>query len=834
MDQKQVIVENFDLLLRCLDPSIYLLGKLRNVDFLENRLRRIQQLPTVDEKNDAFLRSLLEIPAELQESVMTKFIAALRSCAQSHVANIFRQESDEIPMSTEHWDLLRTNITELSKFLDPENGLLLRLFSKGIITLFDSDRVRSAAGYNERAQMLVEIIMRKSDDAFQGFVDALNDTGQTHVAYILTKQGDDRPLCEEFRKKLTEHRAYLVNYMDSKHSGLITALVSKRVFSEYDLQRVTGRQPDTDSDRSEVIVDLMARKTQSSFDSFVAALEETGQKHVAVELIGEEVVARIIARTRSGACLPDAEKAIRQHIEDAVECNATEVQILNRVLHANEIAITEISEGSIIIKFRCENKTSLENLKELHISHRLDELLTEAFCPRFTQEDLESLHVDIHVAEFERCERTFREMKLMTSEHRDALESSAEQLADKLTVTGDLLDNLSLCRRRRQAIEQSATREQQMKTLLDIVSRQPDSAFTQLLGALTDTQQHHARHIITSFCNQNTTSLTDATASTTQMAARLWQMIQLSNEKVNEIVTCPICLEELKDPRSLPCLHSFCFKCLQVHYKDKYPGDDVSCPVCRKVFQIPQGGLNSLPLNFFFQNLIEAKDLKSKETRILCDEHRDKRLEFHCNDCRKNICMMCFEVSHQQHKCSEVDKISNDFAKQIQSNIEQFSSRIFQFREAVRKVDVANKKFLQTIEEMKHKVRQRGNEIKNLVDDHVTKLTEELNDVKEHSVKEAEPRVQSINLAIAALESFQAYALDIVSRGSPCDITRSFNEVHTKAEELLKSHVIADDYSPPVVLFVPTDKLVKGGQHNIVGGLVVLHLLYTVLNKKLS
>ena len=210
---------------------------------------------------------------------------------------------------------------------------------------------------------------------------------------------------------------------------------------------------------------------------------------------------------RSGACLPDAEAEIRQYIEDAVERNGPEVQ----ELYANDLEIVEVHEGSIIMKFRCKNETSLKHLKKIHISGRLDELLTNAFSPRFTQEGLESLDVDIPVAEFERCERTFREMKLMTSEHRDALESSAELLADMMEVDGDLLDKLSLCQRRRQAIEQSATLEQQVKTLLDIVSRQPDSAFTQLLDALTDTQQHDAREFITSFCRKNTMS-TDASS----------------------------------------------------------------------------------------------------------------------------------------------------------------------------------------------------------------------------------------------------------------------------------------------------------------------------------
>ena len=33
-------------------------------------------------------------------------------------------------------------------------------------------------------------------------------------------------------------------------------------------------------------------------------------------------------------------------------------------------------------------------------------------------------------------------------------------------------------------------------------------------------------------------------------------------EKVHQEVTCAICLELLDDPKSMPCLHTYCKKCL--------------------------------------------------------------------------------------------------------------------------------------------------------------------------------------------------------------------------------------------------------------------------------
>ena len=355
--------------------------------------------------------------------------------------------------------------------------------------------------------------------------------------------------------------------------------------------------------------------------------------------------------------------------------------------------------------------------------------------------------------------------------------------------------------------------------------------------------------------------------------------------RITEIATCPICQEDFKDPRSLPCVHSFCLQCLQGHCKDKYPGDDVQCPLCRKEFEIPQDGLQTLPENFFLKNMIEAKDLERKEpgsasceacsadqhvvpaemycvdcsqklcercsvphqkwkgrphdVRSLgeemsswlvhhhggfCDKHPDKRQELYCFDCPGNICMKCFAVSHQQHKCGEVENVAKDFVVSIKSHIEPIPSRISQFHEAVTQVKMANKTFLYTINKIEREVRKRGDEIKRLVDDHVTKLMQELNEIRASSVKEAETRRESFELALTALESFQAYASEIASKGSPCEITQAANDLLVRADELLKTHAISADYRPPSFRFFSSnnDEITAGGRNNIVG--YVAHL----------
>ena len=88
-----------------------------------------------------------------------------------------------------------------------------------------------------------------------------------------------------------------------------------------------------------------------------------------------------------------------------------------------------------------------------------------------------------------------------------------------------------------------------------------------------------------------------------------------------DVTTCPICLEMFDNPKSLPCLHTFCLKCLQGYFKDKCLGDEVPCPMCRKEFEIPDDGLEGLQHHFFVQRLVDVRKVESSAEidEVLCE-----------------------------------------------------------------------------------------------------------------------------------------------------------------------------------------------------------------------
>ena len=53
-------------------------------------------------------------------------------------------------------------------------------------------------------------------------------------------------------------------------------------------------------------------------------------------------------------------------------------------------------------------------------------------------------------------------------------------------------------------------------------------------------------------------------------------------EVVNEHLTCAVCMEQFKEPKVLPCLHTYCKGCLVKLVKKQGPYRVITCPECRQ------------------------------------------------------------------------------------------------------------------------------------------------------------------------------------------------------------------------------------------------------------
>ena len=118
--------------------------------------------------------------------------------------------------------------------------------------------------------------------------------------------------------------------------------------------------------------------------------------------------------------------------------------------------------------------------------------------------------------------------------------------------------------------------------------------------------------------------------------------------KLEEQLTCPVCLDLYTNPKTLPCLHSFCEACIERFPQDK-EGETyyLSCPTCRHRTELPGGGAGAFPAAFTLNNLKEIYSLMRKVSdpqQVTCDNCTTVNATGYCKDCSKFFCQKCIDI----------------------------------------------------------------------------------------------------------------------------------------------------------------------------------------------
>lgn len=177
----------------------------------------------------------------------------------------------------------------------------------------------------------------------------------------------------------------------------------------------------------------------------------------------------------------------------------------------------------------------------------------------------------------------------------------------------------------------------------------------------------------------------------------------------SQFLKCGICLDRYENPKVLPCLHTFCERCLESYI----PAESLtlSCPVCRQQSILPKQGVAALQTNFMISSLMEVLDHPSQcqrcqlhpsaskcsvcsgffcdscsrrhqtepETRshrlvtlselalredrrcsLACPKHRAQTLRFYCGDCETAVCVTCTDIEHAGHRTTRLGDAMQD------------------------------------------------------------------------------------------------------------------------------------------------------------------------------
>ncbi|GAB0088489.1 hypothetical protein DMENIID0001_029270 [Sergentomyia squamirostris] len=142
-------------------------------------------------------------------------------------------------------------------------------------------------------------------------------------------------------------------------------------------------------------------------------------------------------------------------------------------------------------------------------------------------------------------------------------------------------------------------------------------------------------------------------------------------EQFEQLLTCCVCLDRYRNPKLLPCQHSFCMEPCMEGLVD-YVRRQVKCPECRAEHRIPYQGVQAFPTNVTLQRFLELHieitgelpDPTSGQVMERCNVCSEKAYCSFCAHCDKKICEDC-KSAHMDILRREILRINSQVRRGI-------------------------------------------------------------------------------------------------------------------------------------------------------------------------
>ena len=243
-------------------------------------------------------------------------------------------------------------------------------------------------------------------------------------------------------------------------------------------------------------------------------------------------------------------------------------------------------------------------------------------------------------------------------------------------------------------------------------------------------------------------------------------------DNLHDEVSCSVCMCTFTDPKQLPCLHSFCLHCLNgIQRTSGAHGKmtaEITCPECRRQFQIPgSGNPSDFPTNFRINSLLDVLAIKECRTvnvkcgncnkrsaqtlycfqccSFWCEEcilghniirankehktlalkdfqdqdieavlkrpsfcpkkrHEKEELKFFCKDCKVPICNTCAVTLHDGHNKMLLEEATEARKTRIKSMIKSLKDKALEKRKEVEQFNQKSIEFQSQVAEVKSQV----------------------------------------------------------------------------------------------------------------------------------
>ena len=225
-------------------------------------------------------------------------------------------------------------------------------------------------------------------------------------------------------------------------------------------------------------------------------------------------------------------------------------------------------------------------------------------------------------------------------------------------------------------------------------------------------------------------------------------MAEEALQKLEEQLNCSICLHTYTSPKLLQCFHVYCQQCL-VPLVNQAHG--VSCPNCRQVTPVPEGGVAGLQPAAHINQLLEIqasfRKLGATPERAVggasgtpsngtCSEH-SKEHKLYCKTCKDLICWKCIlkGSKHREHDYEELDEALPVYKEEIMASLASAEKQIMA-KIAVSQLDARCKEISDQRAATKDCIHDTFRRLREVLNVRETELIEQLDQLSQGKLKD--------------------------------------------------------------------------------------------------
>uniref|UniRef100_A0A6Q2YNP8 RING-type E3 ubiquitin transferase n=1 Tax=Esox lucius TaxID=8010 RepID=A0A6Q2YNP8_ESOLU len=262
--------------------------------------------------------------------------------------------------------------------------------------------------------------------------------------------------------------------------------------------------------------------------------------------------------------------------------------------------------------------------------------------------------------------------------------------------------------------------------------------------------------------------------------------IPVVREIDKQFLICSICLDRYNNPKVLPCLHTFCERCLQNYIPPE--SLTLSCPVCRQTSILPEKGVSALQNNFFITNLMEVLQRDPECSRpeaysvlesvnaatagipLCCPNHEGKGMEFYCESCETAMCLECTEGEHREHVTVPLRDVLEQHKTQLKTQLDAIRNRLPQLTAAIELVGEISKQLTERKNEAVTEISSTFEELERALQLRKTVLINDLENIYSAKQKVLQAQLSSLLQGRERIQSSCSFTEQALDRGSATEV----------------------------------------------------------------